>query len=163
AGGALPLPAGPVQGAAEDPGEVPRDGPVGVLQRRGLLGGAAGPGREGQAAAAVLPEPADAGPGLGVVLADDGVQPAQQPAAGGALPLPAGPVQGAAEDPGEVPRDGPVGVLQRRGLLGGAAGPGREGQAAAAVLPEPADAGPGLGVVLADDGVQPAQQPAAGG
>ena len=57
-GGALPLPAGPVQGAAQPAHQVPRDRPAGVLLRPGLLAGAERAGRavEQRQAAAVLPE-----------------------------------------------------------------------------------------------------------
>ena len=61
----LRYPRGPVQGAARAARALPRHRPADVLQRQRLL---AGPGRPddatpGQAAAAVLPDAADAGPG----------------------------------------------------------------------------------------------------
>ena len=79
------LPAGPVQDPARDPQPLPRHRRVDVLQRhrrvdraRTTRPSAAGAG----VPAAVLPDPADAGPGGAGVLADDDVRPAATPDAG---------------------------------------------------------------------------------
>ena len=85
AGGALPLPRGPVQGAAHDPGALPRRGPGQLLQRPGLLDDPERPHqpRRERPAAAVLPDAADARDRGAEVLADHDVRSAEAPDAGG--------------------------------------------------------------------------------